>query len=586
MMTIQQYIKDNILLFDGAMGTYYTECYKQINHTCEEANIIHKEAIIKIHKEYLEAGAKAIKTNTYSLTASYDYKEIIQAAITNARIALTNYDSYLFGSIGYLPTHRLKNQEDEYKKIADVFIENNVTNFIFETLLDDIGIYETCRYIKDRIPESFIIISFGIQPDGYTPKGVLAKDMYQRYRTSSYVDAFGFNCISGPKHLESQVKKLEIIGEVISIIPNASSPTVVANRTSYINNPTYFSTIMNDIINYKVKIIGGCCGTTPKYIKALSNTLLNHKHNEAPLVKEKKIVEKRFKSNLFYQKLITGKKPIAVELDAPLTDNIDHFIENAKILKKHNVDLITIADCPIARARMDSSLVASKLKRDYGIDAMPHMTCRDRNINAAKALLLGLSIENINNVLIVTGDPISSASRDEVKAVYQFNSRALIKHIDTLNKTSLTSPFYIYGALNLNARNFDIQIRLAKEKIDNGVSALFCQPVHSIQAIENLKRAKQELSIPIIVGILPIISYKNALFMNNEVPGIHIDQAIIDQYIHSDRQEATKLAIDISCDFINQVKDYCDGYYIVTLFKRVDIISKVVDYIHSIEKET
>ncbi|MBP5756215.1 MAG: methylenetetrahydrofolate reductase, partial [Spirochaetales bacterium] len=275
-------------------------------------------------------------------------------------------------------------------------------------------------------------------------------------------------------------------------------------------------------------------------------------------------------------KLSSGKKPIAVELDPPENASLDKFMQGAQKLKDAGVDILTIADCPIARARMDSSILACKVKRELDMDVLPHMTCRDRNLNATKALLLGLYAEHVRNVLLVTGDPIPTAERDEVKSVYQFNSRKLSAFVTELGKQSLPSSFHIFGALNINAHNFDVQLKLAKDKIKNGMAGLLTQPVLSENAIKNLKRAKEELDAYILGGLIPIVSERNARFMHSEVNGIFVDSSIIKAYQGLDRQQSEDLAIKITCDFAEQIKDFVDGYYIITPFNRTSLVSRIL----------
>ena len=248
-----------------------------------------------------------------------------------------------------------------------------------------------------------------------------------------------------------------------------------------------------------------------------------------------------------------------------------------------SVDAITIADCPVARVRVDSSLLACKLKRELNITTIPHMTCRDRNINATKALLLGLSIEGVNNVLVVTGDPVPTAERDEVKAMFSFNSAILANYITNLNDTTFSSPFNICGALNVNAINFPSQLAHAKKKIENGVTMFLTQPILSKQAVENLKQAHSELPAKILGGIIPIVSHRNACFMNNEISGISVSEEITELYKDISKEEATILAIKISTDIAIEIYNYVDGYYLITPFKRIDIISEIIKNISTIE---
>ena len=213
------------------------------------------------------------------------------------------------------------------------------------------------------------------------------------------------------------------------------------------------------------------------------------------------------------------------------------------------------------------------------MDALPHITCRDRNINATKALLLGLNIEGINNVLIITGDPIPSAMRDEVKSVFNFNSRMLAKYIANLNETVFENKFMICAALNINALNFDIQLRMAKEKEANGVSLFLTQPIMTQKGYENLKRAKMELKGKILAGIMPVVSYRNACFMDSEIPGINVADEIKQLFKGKSKEESAEIGTKVAADIAEKVKDYCDGYYLITPFNRADIICSIIDKI-------
>ena len=246
-------------------------------------------------------------------------------------------------------------------------------------------------------------------------------------------------------------------------------------------------------------------------------------------------------------------------------------------LRDAGVDILTIADCPIARARMDSSLLACKVRRELELDVIPHMTCRDRNLNATKALLLGLYAESVRNVLLVTGDPIPTAERDEVKSVYQFNSRKLTAFVSELGRQTLPGGFHIFGALNVNARNFDVQLKLAKEKVSKGMVGFLTQPVLTDTAVQNLKRAKEELDAYILGGLIPIISERNARFMDSEVNGISVSPEIIRQYEGKDRAQSEDLAVEITVRIAKEIEPFVDGYYIVTPFNRTSLIERILN---------
>lgn len=217
------------------------------------------------------------------------------------------------------------------------------------------------------------------------------------------------------------------------------------------------------------------------------------------------------------------------------------------------------------------------------MEALPHMTCRDRNLNATKALLLGLCAEDVHNVLVVTGDPIPSASRDEVKSVYNFNSRMLARYIRGLNETALPTPFRVFGALNLNAVNFKVQMDLAHKKAENGVCGFLTQPVLTRQALENLKTARESLppEVKLLGGIIPVVSHRNAVFMNSEVAGITVDEAVIRRYEGLDRAAGEDLAVEISGQVARDMAPWVDGFYLITPFGRTGLMARIMEQMRS-----
>jgi homocysteine S-methyltransferase len=583
--------KESPLIFDGAMGTYYESlCEKPLNK-CELANIYDRNTIMNIHKEYIIAGCEAIRTNTFganksSLESDFDtVKKVIEKGYEIALEAAKGTDVLVFADIGPISFVETTDLWESYKEIVDLFLDLGAMNFIFETFSSDEYLLEISKYIKEKNPKAYILIEFAVSPEGYTRLGKSGKKFIEKVLKLPFIDACGFNCFSGPYHLLQYIKTLNIENKTISVMPNSGYPTIINNRTFFDNTKEYFAQQMLEIAKQGVTILGGCCGTTPEFIKETVIKLKGLSPSE--IVKSKQIekvhIKKPVIKNLLLEKINNGKKIIAVELDPPMDTQIDFFIDSAKKLKEQGVDAITIADCPIARARVDSSLLACKLKRELDITTIPHMTCRDRNINATKALLLGLNIEGVNNVLVVTGDPIPSAQRDEVKGMFSFNSAILANYITNLNDTVFSSPFNICAALNINAVNFNSQLAQAKKKIENGVNMFLTQPILTEQAIKNLKLARKELSAKILGGIIPVVSYKNACFMNNEISGITVSDKIIDLYKDISKEEASTLAVKISTEIAKEIYPYVDGYYLITPFKRIDIISEIINNIRTIK---
>lgn len=607
-MTIQEYIQKKPLLFDGAMGTYIVEKHPELaGKSCETLNVLYPGIVQEIHEEYMKAGAVAIKTNTFAANEQMQQmdresvREQIHRGWEIAERAVKEQEGthFIFADIGPIPVREDADLYAAYQRVVDDFLECEAKCFLFETMESSEALEKISVYIKERVPEAFIIVSFATSPEGYTRAGFWGKKLFWNLQDCEMVDAVGFNCISGPKHLLEMVKGLPVgqLKKRLVIMPNAGYPTMLGNRIYYGANRQYFGQIAYELLQEGTDIIGGCCGTTPRDIKHICERMENmpivsktldkvtevSDSRETDALKEKRAIDNG--KNFFAKKLKAGKKVLVVELDPPIEPDIDFFMEGAARYKYAGVDAIDIADCPIAKARIDSSILACKLSRELGITAIPHMTCRDRNINATKALLLGLNIEGINNVLTVTGDPVPAAMGNQIKTMFSYNSAILARHIQTFNEEVFTkNPFMVSGALNINALNFDSQLRHAKTKLESGVSVLFTQPVLSRRGLENLKRARKELPVKLLGGVMPVVSYRNATFMNNEMAGIEVEDSIIERYRDKNREEGEKLAYEISTHIIDEITDYVDGYYVITPFKRVELILRIVDYIKSLEK--
>lgn len=568
------------LLFDGAMGTYYGHPDQRV----EQAGIDHPEAIAAIHRAYLQAGCRAIKTNTFSAGVDAAFGDTARAAAyieAACRLALAEaapFDAAVFADLGPAPLQTRRTPAETWQVQMELFLQQGVTNFLLETLPGEDGVAEAAAWLKQRCPDAFLLVSFAVDASGSTRLGQNGKDLLLRTAALDAVDAVGFNCMSGPGALLALTQSLPPLDKPLSVMPNAGYPAVLGRRTVYQGKPEYFAQKLAQLVQAGAATVGGCCGTTPAHLAAAA-ALLPEFLPEQAAPQPPAVSRPAPRPNPLWEALESGRRVVAVELDPPGDDNLAPFVEGVQALHAAGADAITIADCPIGRPRADSSLLACKLKTELGIEPLPHMTCRDRNLNATKALLLGLSMQDVHNVLVITGDPIPTEARDEVKGVFNFNSRKLARYISGLNETTLTTPFHIFGALNLNARNFEVQLRLAKEKEQNGVCGFLTQPVLSARALENLKTARRELHGRILGGIFPVVSHKNACFLNNEVSGMDVCEEICDLYKDLDRAAAEELAVRISVRIAREIEPYTDGLYLMTPFRRVALMRRILQQV-------
>lgn len=579
---VRELLAQGVLLFDGATGTALCAQSGE-GEAVERLCLTQPQRVLALHRAYLAAGCKAIKTNTFAAHVSLacenkdDQKTLIRAAYDLARRAGDAYDAAVFADIGPTPTDA-DSAAACYIAMAEQYLNIGATCFLFETMQSGEGLAEAAAYIKASCPDAWIMVSFAADADGFTRAGEQASALALQMSACGAVDAIGLNCICGAYHIRRLLSTLDVGDKWMSAMPNAGYPHVEEGRTYYDSAPAYYAQQVMECVKAGARIVGGCCGTTPEHIRQIARLLGTPMLPRVRMGDEKAAQppEKGCRSRIL-RRLEQGRRITLVELDPPRSADIGGFMEGARQLEQAGADAITIADCPIGRARMDSSLLACKLSRELGIEALPHMTCRDRNVNATKALLLGLSMENVHNVLAVTGDPIPTGDRGSVKSVYQFNSRVLAKFIRGLGESGEAEPFFVCGGLNINAVRFDSELDRAKEKMDCGVSAFLTQPVLSEQAALHLERARDELrGAKLIGGLFPVVSEKNARFLQSEVHGITVDEAVVRAYAGLDRAQGEDMAVRLCREAASRISPFVDGYYIMTPFQRVELVCRVI----------
>ena len=566
------------IIFDGAYGTYIASKNLRLEFP-ELANIEAPDTVLDIHRRYMAGGVDAIKTNTFAANSGLIadpgmLKSILTSGYNLAAQAVSGAGVKVFADIGPIFN---ENAPAEYKQIADIFIECGAVNFLFETLSEIAGLKNVMAHIKANVPGAVIVASFAVGQDGYTKSGEYYETLLGA--AASYgADYTGLNCVCGPLHMRDLIMRLPAGKYNLSAMPNAGYPTLENGRTVYIDNPEYYSEILLEIYSCGVKVIGGCCGTTPEHIRMFTDKLGSGKRRSKIYPTEKKTVAKAQASNGF-----GGRDTVvAVEINAPAEPDAGYMLSAARRLKMSGADFITIPDSPLGKARANSFMISSMLQRAAGIRAIPHLGCRDKNQIAIKGDLIAANIEGISYVLAVTGDPAAEAFRGDAKSVFGFNSYQLISFISNLNDTIFAAaPYTICAALNTNAQNFDFELERAGNKLSRGAKCLITQPVFSRDDIRNLQKAKAALGCKILAGIMPLAGYKNALYMNNEVPGIVIPEDIVTRLKDKCAAEAKDISLGYAKVVISEISAYCDGYYIMTPLRKSGLSDELVKYIRA-----
>jgi methylenetetrahydrofolate reductase (NAD(P)H) len=590
-MNIREYLKKSKLIADGSFGTYYSQKYKTVDIP-EYANITASQRISEIHTEYINSGAKLIRTNTfasntYSLDCSIEQvKENIKAAYKIAKEAVEQSGKEIFiaGNIGPVPAvfqPDFEAVEEEYYQIAKTFIDEGADILCFETFTQSEHIMPAIKRIKEEC-NPFIIVQFCVNQYGYSEAGESAERLVSETAFSKCVDAVGLNCGVGPAHMQQILSKINLNNNCFATaMPNAGYPLLVRNRVKYADNPIYFASKVNGMALLGADIIGGCCGTTPDYIREVAKTIdltptVKSDETSANNENEKPVIKKSFFRNA--DGTIKDKKLIAVELAPPFGADDKKLLEAAHMLKGLGVDVLTFPDSPSGRTRIDSVLMAQKVKNVTGFEVMPHICCRDKNAIAVRSTFLGASINGINNFLIITGDPIPVMARQVVKSVFNFDSVGLMRIADEMNSEALKdSPLTYGGAINQSRRRIESEIKRVQKKMEAGAEFFLTQPVFTAEDAERLRRVKEETGARILCGIMPLVSRKNALFMKNEISGVNVTDEVIERYPeNADREDGENVGVELAKEMIAATRDFADGYYFSFPFNRTYLLKRII----------
>lgn len=597
-------LQNNVLVADGAMGTIL---YSEGLDTCPEAyNLTHPEKVERIHRSYIEAGADVIQTNTYGANfeklkvfgLEHKVKEIHKAAVHIAKKAANN-DTFILGTVGGF--RGVKQDELSLSTIQyhtenqiDTLVDEGVDALLFETYYDLeelTGIIVSTRRKYD-IP---IVAQLTASNTNYLVDGTPINDAL-KHLVECGADIVGLNCHHGPHHMQRSFSHIELPNNAfLSCYPNASLLDIKNSEFKYSDNAQYFGDIAQELIHEGVRLIGGCCGTTPEHINYIKTSIsnlkpINHK-NVIPIHKQ----VNREKDISFKQSLTSKVKQgptVIVELDTPKHLDTEQFFNNIGKLDDADIDAVTLADNSLATVRVSNIAAASIIKQRFNIEPLVHITCRDRNLIGLQSHLLGLSLIGVNEILAITGDPSKVGHLPGATNVYDVNSKGLTEIALRFNQGINTdgdalkkhTNFNIAGAFDPNVRKLDGAVKRLEKKVASGMSYFITQPVYSKEKIKQVYEATKHLNTPFFIGIMPIASYNNALFLHNEVPGIKMSEDVLNQFkaVKDDKEKTKELSLRLSKELIDTVHEYFNGLYIITPFQKVDYSLELAAYSKSI----
>ena len=453
-MRLKEYIQIKRIIADGAFGTYYMSLYGDgskpekglaISNLPELANITAPERVIGIHTEYIEAGAQLIRTNTFAsntkslLSDTEAVKENIWAAVTCAKAAAekAEHEIYIAGDIGPIPAEGVPHSDNltkEYIMIGETFIEQGIDILLFETFPELETILPAIAYLKET-HDCTILVHFSVNQFGYSNTGLSAKRLIADAEACRYIDGTGLNCGVGPGHMKKLIRNISADDATfLSVFPNSGYPKYLNNRLTFTDNAEYFAEKISEIAESGICIFGGCCGTTPDYIRKIAAGIsLDYPVGSRETVAEVTVSSEKPAYGFMERRVKDpSHKLVAVELVPPLNADDEKLLDAAHILKNAEVDVVTFPDSPSGRTRADSVLMAEKIRLETGLCVMPHICCRDKNAIAIRSTILGASLNHITNFLLLTGDPVPVLFRQTTKSVFNFDSVGMMKIVQEM----------------------------------------------------------------------------------------------------------------------------------------------------------
>lgn len=608
MKSFRERLGNEIILFDGGTGTYLYEKGVYINRCFDELNLTNPELVTEVHRDYINAGADIIETNTYGantfkLTPHGLGGKVYEINLRGAQLAKSvAQDSVLVaGAVGPLgvqiePLGKLSFDEakDVFKEQIKGLVDGGVDLIILETFALVKEMIQAIRAVRELNTEIPIVAQVTINESGTLLSGAPLERFIEKLKDYP-VDVVGINCSVGPKAMLDALENLRSLTDIpISVQPNAGLPQNISGRNIYMTSPEYMAEYAKRFIQTGAAIVGGCCGTNPTHIRAMRKAVqalqpakkMDIKISDLQVEKppEIKIYEKNEKSRLS-NKLLKKEFVKLVELVSPKGVSPSREVEKARKLYHSGIDAINIPDGPRASARMSALALASIIQKEVGIETVLHFACRDRNVIGMQSDLLGAWALGLRNILAITGDPPKLGNYPDATAVFDVDAIGLTNIINRLNHgldiagNPIGDPtgFCVGVGVNPGAINLDEELKRLDWKIEAGAEFMITQPVFDIKLLENFMKRIENIKLPLICGIWPLVSYRNAEFMNNEVPGASVPQEILERMKKmTTKEDGFNEGVRIARETFEHVKNFADGVQISAPLGRIEAIFDMI----------
>ena len=631
-MDILDELENHILPGDGAMGTQLMEHGISLERCFEELCVSQPDLVSGIHESYIAAGARVIETNSFGSNAvrleKFGFEkrvnEINWTAAQLAKQAAKGKNVYVAGSVGPLgitagqAKERGIDRKSVFQEQIGALLDGGVNLIMLETFLD-LEELELALYVKQSLHHCPVICSMACNEEGRLSSGVLLADAFTKLRGLD-ADIVGINCVNGPQATLNLFKRIPVEG-LISVFPNAGLPAYYEGRFLYSTTPEYFARAAKSLAEQGARLIGGCCGTGPQHIAAMVEELKGLKPvtvraglagqaeqavSQGQAIPKVHTVEEPPKAKppeegSILDLIAAGKTVIVTELDPPKTLELDKYFEGAQALSDAGSDAITLADNSLAILRISNLAIGAMLKERKitpllpmlksrcGITPLLHVSCRDKNLLGLQSELLGMAALGIRHVLPLTGDPSKVGDHPGATSVYDVTSIQLIEIIRRMNEginyagNSIKVPtqFVIGCTFNPNAKNLDAQIARLERKVAAGAQYVMTQPVFDPQLVIQMHERTRHLKVPILTGVWPLLTGRQAEFLHNEVPGVVIPEPIRQRMAGREGIDGRNEGVFIAKEVCKAVLDYFPGVYLITPFLRYDTTVELAQFIRN-----
>lgn len=602
---LRAYLQDNLLIGDGAMATQLYRTGVPVGVSFEELCLSNPQLVHDVHKAYYDAGARLLETNTFGANRDalsrygleHKVTRINRAAVAIAREA-AKADAFVIGSIGSILAGRVRQKamdefRDQFEEQAIALIHAGVDGLILETFLDVEELLLAIDVIRPLTDQPLICqlatLEVGRTRDGYTLTEAFS--LLQK----AGADIVGLNCRLGPAEILRSYERVQVPeGTLLSAFPNAGRLGLTDGEYAYKSSPEYFAESAKRLREQGVRLLGGCCGTTPEHVKAMADAL----HGLAPQVRVNPSETENERPSLSSYNVRDRQKPsivervktgttIIVEFDPPKDLDTEGFLQGCCELHKAGADSITLADNSLANVRMSNMALGAIMKSQYGMDPLIHIACRDRNLIGQQSHLMGLHALGIDQVLVVTGDPSRFGDLPGASSVFDVTSFDLIRMVKQLNEgisfsgrpLKQKAQFIVGAAFNPNVRQIDAAIKRLEKKVEAGADFIMTQPVYDAEAIRLVYESTKHINIPVFIGIMPLTSQRNAEFLHNEVPGIKLSDEALARMRKVQGEEARQEGIKMAKELLDAAIPIFNGIYLITPFNYYAMSVELIQYV-------